>query len=226
MTEDARPRTDEGPNWAACEGILERVKHSCFGMHLLYRTEFLRLRGRMSYYDVPIIVFSSINSVLIAGGKDFIPADILQIVTCLLAVITGIIQALKNFFKIDENRENCLSTFKDLMKLFCEISFILDQPRHTRGVEPRKFAQDKGNEYQTIMSKALILKDEKVRRNPIYEDTLPYHAGHSGLSQLFRRSRATNGTNTKKPRKLDDTVYGTTDVETGSESSDEITPAS
>jgi hypothetical protein len=179
----------------------------------------------MSYYDVPIIVFSSVNSVLIAGGKDFVPPDILQIVTCLLAVITGIIQALKNFFKIDENRENCLSTFKDLMKLFCEISFILDQPRATRGVEPRKFAQDKGNEYQTIMSKALILKDDKVRRNPIYEDTLPYHAGHSGLSQLFKQRKITRGTLAKKPARLEDDVY-TTDVERNSDSSGEIVSAS
>jgi len=196
--------------WAACEGILERVKHSCFGMHLLYRSEFLRLKKRLSYYDVPIIVFSSMNSVLIAGGKDFIPADILQITTCLLAVLTGVIQALKNFFKIDENRENCLSTFKDLMRLFCEVSFVLDQPRTSRSVEPKKFSIDKGNEYQSIMSKALVLKDDKVQRNPIYEDTLPYHPGPSGLSALFKRSKvvknAQNGTALKSGRSLN-TIY-------------------
>jgi hypothetical protein len=175
--------------WDACEGILERVKHSCFGMHLLYRAEFLRLRSQMAYYDVPIILFSSMNSVLIAGGKDFVPADILQILTCLLAVLTGVIQALKNFFKVDENRENCLSTFKDLMRLFCDVSFMLDQPRVSRGVEPKKFCIDKGNEYQSIMNKALVLKDDKVQRNPIYEDTLPYHPAPSGLSSLFKRTK-------------------------------------
>jgi len=214
--------------WAACEGILERVKHSCFGMHLLYRSEFLRLKKRLSYYDVPIIVFSSLNSVLIAGGKDFIPADILQITTCLLAVLTGVIQALKNFFKIDENRENCLSTFKDLMRLFCEVSFVLDQPRASRSVEPKKFSIDKGNEYQSIMSKALVLKDDKVQRNPIYEDTLPYHPGPSGLSALFKRSKATvntknarSGTVLSSGRSLE-TVYKDDDVSEQS-SREEIT---
>lgn len=203
----------DNPEWAACEGILERVKHSCFGMHLLYRSEFLRLKKRLSYYDVPIIVFSSINSVLIAGGKNFIREDVLQITTCLLAVLTGVIQALKNFFKIDENRENCLNTFKDLMRLFCEVSFVLDQPRASRSVEPKKFSIDKGNEYQSIMNKALVLGDDKVQRNPIYEDTLPYHSAPSGLSALFKRSKAMkhdrnvrNGTVLSSGRSLE-TVY-------------------
>lgn len=208
--------------WAACEGILERVKHSCFGMHLLYRAEFLRLRSRMSFYDVPIIVFSSVNSVLIAGGKDFIPADILQICTCLLAVLTGIIQALKNFFKINENRENCLSTFKDLMRLFCEVSFVLDQPRQSRSVEPKKFSIDKGNEYQSIMNKALVLSDDKVQRNPIYEDTLPYHSGTSGLSALFRRARRTDSEPTSKrsDARSIETLYQDSDNEKASDNSE------
>jgi hypothetical protein len=171
--------------WEAAETVLERIKHSCFAMHLLYRRRFLDAKRRLTYYDVPIIVFSALNSVLIAGGKDFVPADALQILTCLLAVIVGIIQALKNFFKIDENRENCLTTYKDLFRLFCEISLLLDQPRHTRGIEPRKYAIDKGNEYQAIMNKGIMLDDDRTKRNPIYEDHHPYRPHRSGLSDLF-----------------------------------------
>ena len=158
----------------------------------------------MSYYDVPIIVFSALNSVLIAGGKDFVPADALQILTCLLAVIVGIIQALKNFFKIDENRENCLTAYKDLFRLFCEISLLLDQPRHTRGIEPRKYTIDKGNEYQAIMNKGILLDDDRTKRNPIYEDHHPYRPHRSGLSDLFHDmpDKDVKVKTAKTPRKL------------------------
>jgi len=181
--EDNDKRLDD--EWASAEVVLGRLKHSCFAMHLLYRRRYIDSRRRLSFYDVPIIVFSAINSVIIAGGKDFIPADALQIMTCLLAVAVGIIQAIKNYFKIDESRESCLSTYKDLFSLFCEISLLLDQPREVREVEPRRYVADKGVEYRDIMDKSIILEDNRTKRNPIYEDNNPYVAGSSGLSSLY-----------------------------------------
>lgn len=173
-------------DWEATEGVLQRLKHSCFAMHMLYRRRFFESKKRLAYYDVPIIGLSAMNSVLIAGGKDFIPQQVLQVLTCFLAVIVGIIQSIKNYFKIDENRENCLVTFKDLFKLFCELSIMLDQPRFARAVDPKKFTIDKGNEYQAIMSKAILLEDNRSKMNPIYEDTHPYIPHVSGISRLFR----------------------------------------
>jgi hypothetical protein len=128
----------------------------------------------LTYFDVPIIVFSSVNSVLIAGGRNFIDGDIIEITTCMLALATGIIQALRTFFKVDENRENCLTTYKDLFRLFCEVSIVLDQPRSTRGVDPQKFMADKTSEYKEIMSKAIVLEYKKALRDPIYHDRHPW----------------------------------------------------
>ncbi len=114
------------------------------------------------------------NSVLIAGGRNFIDGDIIEITTCMLALATGIIQALRTFFKVDENRENCLTTYKDLFRLFCEVSIVLDQPRQTRGVDPQKFMADKTSEYKEIMSKAIVLEYKKAERDPIYHDRNPW----------------------------------------------------
>jgi hypothetical protein len=160
--------------WEAAETILERIKHSCYRSHILYKHRYLASRDRLTYFDVPIIVFSSVNSVLIAGGKNFINEDIIEITTCMLALATGIIQALRTFFKVDENRENCLTAYKDLFRLFCEISIILDQPRQTRGVDPQKFMADKTSEYKEIMSRAIVLEYKKAERDPIYHDRHPW----------------------------------------------------
>lgn len=160
--------------WEAAETILERIKHSCYRKHILYKTRYLASRERLTYFDVPIIVFSSVNSVLIAGGKNFIDADIIEITTCMLALAAGIIQALRTFFKVDENRENCLTAYKDLFRLFCEVSIILDQPRQTRGVDPQKFMADKAGEYKEIMSRAIVLEYKKADQDPIYHDRHPW----------------------------------------------------
>uniref|UniRef100_A0A2V0RBD7 VP11 n=1 Tax=viral metagenome TaxID=1070528 RepID=A0A2V0RBD7_9ZZZZ len=160
--------------WQAGEVVLERVKHSCYKTHLMYRQRYLLSRARLMYYDVPIIVLSSVNSVFIAGGSNFLREDIVNITTCMLALTVGIIQALKTFFKVDDNRENCLMTYKDLFRLFCELSIILDQPRITRGVDPQKFMADKNSEYKEIMNRAIVLEDPKSKQNPIYLDLHPF----------------------------------------------------
>lgn len=164
--------------WEAAETILERIKHSCYRSHILYKARYLVSRERLTWFDVPIIVFSSVNSVLIAGGRNFINGDIIEITTCMLALATGIIQALRTFFKVDENRENCLTTYKDLFRLFCEISIILDQPRQTRGVDPQKFMADKTSEYKEIMNKAIVLEYKKADRDPIYHDRHPWMSNY------------------------------------------------
>lgn len=156
--------------WEAAETVLTRVKHSCMKYHFQYRKRYLLARSRLMYYDIPIIVLSSVNSVFIAGGRNFLPADAVELTTCMLALGVGIIQALKTFLKVDENRENCLVTYKDLFRLFCELSIMLDQPRETRGVDPQKWMADKNSEYKEIMNKAIVLEDNKVSKNPIYYD--------------------------------------------------------
>lgn len=169
--------------WEASETILERIKHSCYRSHILYKARYLVSRERLTWFDVPIIVFSSVNSVLIAGGKNFIDADVIEITTCMLALATGIIQALRTFFKVDENRENCLTTYKDLFRLFCEISIILDQPRLTRGVDPQKFMSDKTSEYKEIMNRAIVLEYRKADRDPIYHDRHPWMVNYDMIPE-------------------------------------------
>lgn len=187
--------------WGAAETVLTRVKHSCYKTHLLYRKRYLISRDRLVYYDVPIIVLSSVNSVFIAGAKNFMPSDVVEITTCMLALTVGIIQALRTFFKVDENRENCLVTYKDLFRLFCELSIMLDQPRETRGVDPQKWMADKNAEYKEIMNKAIVLEDNKSQNNPIYEDQHAYNPERvvyrnarttSGLMNMFARSTSSN----------------------------------
>lgn len=173
--------------WEAAETVLTRIKHSCFKTHLMYRKRYLLSRSRLVYYDVPIIVLSSVNSVFIAGAKNFMPVDVVDILTCMLALTVGIIQALKTFFKVDENRENCLVTYKDLFRLFCELSIMLDQPRETRGVDPQKWMADKNSEYKEIMNKAIVLEDNKTQNNPIYED-LHMYVGRKDTDSYYSNS--------------------------------------
>jgi len=158
--------------WQSVEPILIRLKHTSYKTHRAYEKVYLCAKANLKYYDVPIIVLSSINSVFIAGARAYLNDMIVSVITCVISLIVGIVQSLKTFFKIDEHRENALSTHKDLFKLFCELSTTLDQPMSSRGVDAHKYLADKLSEYTKIQDKAIVIRN---RHNPIYEDMHPYN---------------------------------------------------
>ena len=142
-------------------------------MHELYRQKYVVSRFRLLYYDVPIIVLSAVSSVFIAGAEGYLDKTVVQVTTCVMSLLVGVIGALKKLLKIDENREQCLETYKDLFRLFCELSMVLDMPPSTRPGDPQQYATETANRYSEIMQRSLVLEERRVMKNPIYDDTHP-----------------------------------------------------
>lgn len=173
-------------DWHDHEDSLLRIKHSCLIMHELYRERYLLSRIRAGYYDVPIIVLSAISSVFIAGGEAYLNKTIVQISTCVMSLLVGIIGALKKFFRVDENREQCLETYKDLFRMFCELSIMLDMPESARPGDPQQYSTESASKYAEIMQRAMVLEYGRVMKNPIYDDTNPFK--NAKRRSFFERS--------------------------------------
>jgi hypothetical protein len=110
------------------------------------------------------------TSVFIAGAEEWLDPSIVKVLTCVTSLVVGVLGALKKFFKIDENRESCLETYKDMFRLFCELSMMLDQPPDSRGVDAQKYSTELANRYSEIMDRAIVLEDARTMENPIYND--------------------------------------------------------
>jgi hypothetical protein len=158
--------SDDDP-WSAVEPILEKIMHSSLKFHLAYKREYIASSGVRAHYGVFIILGSGVNSIFIAGGNNFISPYVITIMTCLLSLLTGLVQSLRTFFKVDEKVDNCLITSKDLFKLYCDIQFMLGQPSPSRKVDADKFQTDVTSHYLQIMDNAVTLPNGKD--NPIYE---------------------------------------------------------
>lgn len=161
---ESREEIDE---WGGIEPVLVRLKHSCYKLHKTYKNEYIMAKNNQKYYDVPIIILSGINSILIAGAQNYLSPIYVTLATCMISLIVSIIQSLKTFFRIDERRDNMLSTYKDLFRLYVVMSVTLDQPPNVRGIEGRRFLLDNYSEYQKVLDKASVIN---VGDDPIYED--------------------------------------------------------
>lgn len=153
--------------WIGVEPVLVKLKQSCLALHKRYKDEYTLAKSRQKFYDVPIIVLSGVNSILIAGAQSYLDATYVTLATCFLSLVVSIIQSLKTFFRVDERRDNMLSTNKDLFRLYVVMSVTLDQPSSLRGIEPKRFLMDNYSEYQKILDKASVIN---VGDDPIYED--------------------------------------------------------
>jgi hypothetical protein len=111
-----------------------------------------------------------------------------------MSLLTGVIGALKKFFRVDENREQCLETYKDLFRMFCELSIMLDMPESARPGDPQQYSTDAANKYAEIMQRAMVLEHGRVRKNPIYDDTKPFEERKkkSVLERIMSRTRSSS----------------------------------
>lgn len=163
-------REDDDDEWSATDETLGIIMQSAIRYHLAYKKEYMRSNGIRAHYGVYIILGSGINSIFIAGGNNFISPYIITILTCMLSLITGLIQSFKTFFKVDERVDSCLIASKDLFKLYCDIHFMLGQPPQFRKVDADKYITDITARYIQILDVAVSLSNGKD--NPIFDRVL------------------------------------------------------
>lgn len=156
--------------WHATDETLTIIMQSAIRYHLAYKKEYTSSNGIRAQYGVYIILGSGINSIFIAGGNNFISPYIITILTCMLSLVTGLIQSLKTFFKVDEKVDSCLIASKDLFKLYCDIHFMLGTPHQYRKVDADKYLTDITGRYVQILDNAVSLSNGKD--NPIFDIVL------------------------------------------------------
>lgn len=154
--------------WASVTPHLSRIMKSCHVFLLLYKKEGMKLQGTRAYYEIPIIVLSAVNSVFIAGGEAFLSAHIVKAMTIVVSLLIGIIQGLRTFMKVDETAEQCITTYRDLFRIYENISAVLTNTHNHRGVEPEKFLYDTRSSYIQCIDNSVPLPGGKT--NPIYLD--------------------------------------------------------
>ena len=137
-SDDSEESDEMAREWRGVSRSLKRLKDSCKVQHKYYVTKYMEYRRLRVWYETPVIIFSGINSVLIAGGNGFINAEIVNIMTCMLALVVGIIQSVRTFLRVDSTAEDCLTTYRDLFRLYRDLVIMLDLPISARKVDPER----------------------------------------------------------------------------------------
>ena len=167
------------------ERVLEGIRLNALKMRKQHTKNYLTYKATLKYYKIPVIVISAINSVLSVGADKYIAQQYISGITCLLALLCGIIGSIELYLKLQENCENELIASKDFYSLAIGIYKMLTLERPHRDVEGRAFLDDCYKQYVAIYEKANVMKRK-------YDDAL-FHT--PSLNETFRLSLPASSVN-------------------------------
>lgn len=153
-------------NWSDdVERVLEGIRENALIMKRQHTKNYLAFKATLKYYKIPVIVISAFNSVLSVGAEKYIDQQYISGLTCMLALLCGIIGSIELYLKIQENCENELIASKDFYSLAISIYKVLTLERKNRDTDGKVFLDDCYKQYLSIYEKANVMKKK-------YDDAL------------------------------------------------------
>ena len=144
-------------SWSAdIELVLTNILDNSKKMSIIHKNNYLVLRHYLFLIRLPIIVLSSINSVLSVGLVNFVGQSITSSTNCIISLCCGILGSLELFIGIQGKSDREFETYQNLKLLSIKISQTLKlEPIH-RDTSGLIFLKEIINDYKTTFENSLI----------------------------------------------------------------------
>jgi hypothetical protein len=144
-------------SWSSdVELVLNDILNNTKQLSLIHKNNFLVLRHYLFMIRLPIIVLSSINSVLSVGMSSFVSQSITSTSNCIISLICGILGSLELFIGIQSKSDKEFETFQALKSLSIKISHTLKLEASHRETTGLMFLKEVVSEYSTIFENSLV----------------------------------------------------------------------
>ena len=122
-----------------------------------HKKRFFNLEKKIKFFKIPIIVISSINSVISIGLINYINNNLLSSITCVLSLSVSIIGSVELYLNIDKNKDLELSTSKEYYILSIDIFKNLSLYRDKREFPAKEYLLKIYNDYCSLIQKSNLL---------------------------------------------------------------------
>ena len=136
------------------EGVLENIRINSAILHDYHRKQFITLNGKIKYYRIPVLIFSSIASVWAIGGDAFLPQDQVSLISSGLGLVAGTITSIELFEKIDEKMKLAEELSHKFYTMSVEIFKMLSLYDKNRGVNGKEYLSQVFSEYVKMVEKS------------------------------------------------------------------------
>jgi hypothetical protein len=152
------------------ESILEKIRKNSVILSHHHKKYYIYLKERLKYFRIPVIVLSSINTVLSISLDKY--TQYASIVICGINLIVTIISSIELFLNIQKQIENNLILQSGFYTLSINIYKILKLNRTNRTVKGIDFLNESFDEYNRLfhLSTLQSIKDSLTPLEKELED--------------------------------------------------------
>jgi hypothetical protein len=144
------------------EHVLNNIRINSVTLSREHKERYILLKSRLQYFRLPVIVISSINSIVSIGFQSYIDQQTISIITCFLALSCSIIGSIELFLSIQKQMEQDLSNSKEYYLLSIEIFKTLNLARERRSTPAKEYLEKIYSEYcKLVENSELITKKVK-----------------------------------------------------------------
>jgi len=158
MSDDSTTTAD---TWSQdIELILKDLLHNSDELQKFHKTKYLINKKRLSYFRIPIILLSSLNSVFSVGLSSFISQENTSLINCFLSLICGSIGAVELFLQVNKKLEQSIISYHGYKLLSIKISTELKLNPSNRKLEGTDFLNEVIEEYKNLFEKSNIIRSK------------------------------------------------------------------
>jgi hypothetical protein len=142
-----------------CITILHKVEQKCFINEDIHKEQYFKYKSKLIYFKVPVIILSSINSVISVGLQEYVSnQETISTITCGLALCCSILTSIELYLKIELSLTRELESSKSYNALGLRIQKFLLLDQHHRQSYPNDFLTDVYAEYLKLHQASKLLR--------------------------------------------------------------------
>uniref|UniRef100_A0A6C0JTH6 VP11 n=1 Tax=viral metagenome TaxID=1070528 RepID=A0A6C0JTH6_9ZZZZ len=138
-----------------------------------HKKNYFEISNKLKYFRIPIIILSGINSVVSVGLTEYIDQSTISAITCLLALVVGIIGSIELFLKLNESLQSEYNSGKEFGLLHVNIAKMLMLSRSERSISGQDYLNDVFGQYITLIGNSNLIVSNvlhhglKTKQEPI-----------------------------------------------------------
>jgi hypothetical protein len=145
------------------EGILEKIRQNSVILSEHHKKRYYHYKGYLKYFKLPLIVLSSVNSIVAVGLNSYLEQDTVSLLTCLLSLSTAIIGSIEMYLGVQKNMEIELIASRNFKLLAYDIYKQMQLQPENRVLNAKLFLDEKYNEYIKLIENANLIHNDRIK---------------------------------------------------------------
>lgn len=149
------------------ENILESMRSNSVLLAEYHNERYYKYKKQVKYFKIPLIVLSSITSIISVGLTNYMNQEIISLMTCFLSFISSVIASIEVYLGIQKSMEIEFVSSRNFLMLSYDIFKMLSLKRENRTENGKKYLDEKCSEYNKLIENSELLKSNKINDNLI-----------------------------------------------------------